>query len=68
MRWILFFSKCPKKWTLQECVEYAMKNNLKVIQNQYNKQNQDKNLSMAKIPLCLRWEGLYPIMPTLDRT
>ena len=33
---------------MQECVEYAMKNNLKVIQNQYNKQIQDKNLSMAK--------------------
>ena len=43
-----FSVSAQKKWTLQECVEYAMKNNLKVIQNQYNKQIQDKNLSMAK--------------------
>jgi len=37
-----------KKWSLRECVDYAVKNNLQVIQNEYNKQNQDINLKIAK--------------------
>ena len=37
-----------KKWSLQECVDYAVKNNLQVIQNVYNKQIQEKNLEIAK--------------------
>ncbi len=37
-----------KIWSLQECVDYATKNNLQVLQNNYNKQLQDKNLSAAK--------------------
>ena len=37
-----------KKWSLQECVDYAMKNNLQVISNQYNADIQTKNLEMAK--------------------
>lgn len=43
-----FSVSAQKKWSLEECVDYAMKNNLKVIQNQYNKQIQDKNLNIAK--------------------
>lgn len=37
-----------KKWTLQECVDYATKNNLQVLQNEISKRNQDKNLQIAK--------------------
>lgn len=37
-----------KKWSLQECVDYAVKNNLQVISNQYNADVQAKNLEMAK--------------------
>ena len=37
-----------KKWTLRECVDYAAKNNLQVINNQYNNDIQSKNLAMAK--------------------
>ena len=37
-----------KKWTLQECVDYAVKNNLQVKQNGYNKELQDKNLNIAQ--------------------
>mgnify|MGYP003595188751 FL=1 len=37
-----------KKWSLQECVDYAVKNNLQVISNQYNADIQAKNLEMAK--------------------
>ena len=37
-----------KKWTLRECVDYAVKNNLQVINNQYNNDIQSKNLAMAK--------------------
>lgn len=37
-----------KKWTLRECVDYAVKNNLQVINNQYNADIQSKNLAMAK--------------------
>ena len=37
-----------KKWTLQECVNYAVENNLQVIQNKYNKKLQDYSLSIAK--------------------
>jgi outer membrane protein len=31
-----------------ECVDYAVKNNLQVINNQYNNDIQSKNLAMAK--------------------
>lgn len=37
-----------KKWTLQECVDYAVKHNLQIIQNEYTKQIQDNNLKIAK--------------------
>ncbi|MGE4514628.1 MAG: TolC family protein, partial [Chryseobacterium sp.] len=37
-----------KKWSLIECVDYATKHNLQVIQNEYSKQMQDLNLKMAK--------------------
>ena len=37
-----------KIWTLEECVNYAVENNLQVIQNSYNKKLQDYTLSIAK--------------------
>ncbi|KQR95265.1 transporter [Chryseobacterium sp. Leaf180] len=37
-----------KKWSLRECVDYAVENNLQVIQNEYSKQIQDANLKIAK--------------------
>ena len=37
-----------KKWSLQECVDYAVKNNLQVISNQYNVDIQSKNLDISK--------------------
>ena len=37
-----------KKWTLQECVNYAVENNLQVIETQFNQKIQDYNLSIAK--------------------
>ena len=43
---VLGFSQ--KKWTIQECVDYAIKNNLQVQAQAYNKDVQTKNLEMAK--------------------
>ncbi|UMQ40511.1 TolC family protein [Chryseobacterium sp. Y16C] len=40
--------KSQKKWSLRECVNYAVEHNLQVIQNQYNKQNQEYNLKSAR--------------------
>ncbi len=37
-----------KKWSLQECLDFALKNNLQVISNQYNQDIQSKNLAIAK--------------------
>lgn len=37
-----------KVWTLQECVNYAVENNLQVIETQFNQKIQDYNLSIAK--------------------
>ena len=37
-----------KVWTLEECVNYAIENNLQVIQNSYNKKIQDNSLLIAK--------------------
>lgn len=37
-----------KKWTIQECVDYAIKNNLQIQAQMYNKDVQTKNLEMAK--------------------
>ncbi|MBP7172980.1 MAG: TolC family protein [Cloacibacterium sp.] len=42
------FSFSQKKWSLQECVDYAVKNNLQVISNQYNAEVQSKNLEISK--------------------
>lgn len=52
--WIIVFGlaclgiNAQKKWSLRECVDYAVKHNLQVIQNEYSKQNQDFNLKVAK--------------------
>ncbi|MCG2794115.1 MAG: TolC family protein [Weeksellaceae bacterium] len=43
---VLGFSQ--KRWTIQECVDYALKNNLQVLAQAYNKDVQSKNLEMAK--------------------
>ena len=37
-----------RQWTLQECVDYATKNNLEVIRNEYSKQLEESNLKIAK--------------------
>lgn len=37
-----------KKWTLQECVNYALENNLTVVQNNLNTQIQEYSLKIAK--------------------
>lgn len=52
--WIIVFGlaclgvNAQKKWSLRECVDYAVKHNLQVIQNEYSKQVQDANLKMAR--------------------
>ncbi|MET3034628.1 TolC family protein [Chryseobacterium sp. NRRL B-14859] len=52
--WIIVFGlgclglNAQRKWSLKECVSYAVEHNLQVIQNQYNKQNQEYNLKAAK--------------------
>lgn len=37
-----------EKWSLRECVDYAVRHNLQVIQNEYSKQIQDSNLKIAQ--------------------
>ncbi len=37
-----------EKWSLKECVDYAVKHNLQVIQNEYSKQMQDSNLRITQ--------------------
>ena len=37
-----------KVWTLEECVNYAVENNLQVLQSSYNKKLQDTSLEIAK--------------------
>ncbi|OSY88833.1 transporter [Tenacibaculum holothuriorum] len=37
-----------KKWTLKECVDYALKNNISVKQNQLNVQLAEKDVAIAK--------------------
>lgn len=43
---VLAFSQ--KKWSLQECVSYALENNLQVKQNSLNTKIQDQSLKIAK--------------------
>jgi len=40
--------KSQKRWSLRECVDYAVKNNLQVMQNEYSKQTQEASLKIAK--------------------
>ncbi|WP_234109446.1 TolC family protein [Chryseobacterium sp. R2A-55] len=42
------FAFSQKKWSLQECVNYAVENNLQVIQNQFSKKISDNNLEISK--------------------
>ena len=42
------FALAQKQWTLQECVNYALQNNLQVLQSGLTKSNQDLNLKAAK--------------------
>lgn len=42
------FAFAQKQWTLQECVNYALENNLQVKQSDFTKKNQDLNLNIAK--------------------
>lgn len=49
---VLFFcavgANAQQKWSLRECVDYALKNNLEVIRNEYSKKIQDNQLQIAK--------------------
>lgn len=42
------FASAQKKWTLQECVDYAKENNLQVKNSVLNKKIQEKSLDMSK--------------------
>ncbi|MDH6251645.1 outer membrane protein [Chryseobacterium sp. H1D6B] len=52
--WIIVFGltclglSAQKRWSLRECVDYAVQHNLQVIQNQYSKEVQNTNLKIAK--------------------
>ncbi|MGZ5272963.1 MAG: TolC family protein, partial [Kaistella sp.] len=48
LSFISFFAFSQKKWSLQECVNYALENNLQVIQNTFNTKTQDNSLQIAK--------------------
>ena len=48
LSFIATFAFSQKKWSLHECVNYAVENNLQVIQNQFSTKNQDLNLKIAK--------------------
>jgi len=45
---VSIFGLCQKKWSLEDCIEYAKKNNLQIAQNTISKKIQDKNLEIAK--------------------
>lgn len=44
----VFSIQAQKKWTLQECVDYAAKNNLQIIQSNQNKSIREKTLEASK--------------------
>ncbi|MCQ4035869.1 TolC family protein [Kaistella montana] len=48
MSFVSIYSFSQKKWSLQECVNYALENNLQVLQNQLNTKTQDNSLQIAK--------------------
>ena len=48
LSFISFLAFSQKKWSLQECVNYALENNLQVIQNTLNTKTQDNSLQIAK--------------------
>lgn len=48
LSFISVFIFSQKKWSLQECVNYAVENNLQVIQSNYNNKIQDNTLQIAK--------------------
>ena len=48
MSFVSVYAFSQKKWSLQECVNYALENNLQVLQNQLNTKTQDNSLQIAK--------------------
>jgi outer membrane protein len=70
----LFFAKAqaPKKWTIKECVDYAMKNNISVKQADIQARIaalQYKQAKMYQLPTASFATGVYPQFGrTIDRT
>lgn len=52
------FTFAQKQWTLQECVNYALQNNLQVLQRDLNNKSENVNLTIAK----------RQYLPTVDGT
>ena len=48
MSFVSVYAFSQKKWSLQECVNYAQENNLQVLQNQLNTKTQNNSLQIAK--------------------
>ena len=48
LSFVSFVAFSQKKWSLQECVNYAVENNLQIIQNTLNTKTQDNSLQIAK--------------------
>lgn len=48
MSFVSVYAFSQKKWSLQECVNYAVENNLQVLQNQLNTKTQNNSLDIAK--------------------
>ena len=48
LSFVSVFAFSQKKWTLQECVNYAIENNLQVIQGNFNNKILDNTLQIAK--------------------
>lgn len=63
-------SQTAKVWTLQQCIEHALKNNLQVKQGEFNKQIAEQNLLQTKasvLPnLSLNASNFYNFGQTID--
>lgn len=48
----------PKKWTLQECIDYAIANNISLQQSELSKRSAEEDVKQAKSELMPREFGI----------
>lgn len=54
---MVFISSAQEKWTLEKCIDYALKNNIQIKQQELNSKYSENNLTQSKLSLLPNLNG-----------